>query len=188
MYIIPINRGTDVILIDPGETDENKLINYLEENLYNPIFVVLTHEHFDHCAAVNILEKYYNFDLIVSDICAKKITTGSGNLSKYADTVCSEFEITKNPIIVHDLQEIVIENIKLLFIETPGHSPGGLCVDINNALFSGDTILDTKVPTNLPGGNKKDLAQSLEKIYNLSSYNKKVYPGHGDAFYLNKTQ
>ena len=51
-------------------------------------------------------------------------------------------------------------------------------------MFTGDFIFKSAIGrTDLPGGNYKEMLNSLRKI---KKYNKniKVYPGHGDFTYL----
>ena len=52
--------GDDCIIVDPGSEDNSNLYDLLNsENLY-PQYIILTHEHFDHCWGVDLLvEKYH---------------------------------------------------------------------------------------------------------------------------------
>ena len=68
-------------------------------------------------------------------------------------------------------------------IETPGHTPGGVCYYIPSAavLISGDTLFRNSVGrTDLPGASSRSLAQSLRKLARLPPA-VRVYPGHGDS-------
>ena len=61
-----------------------------------------------------------------------------------------------------DEVEITINNFKLELIRAPGHTPGGICIKIENHLFVGDTIFKGSVGrTDLPGGNWVQLESSL---------------------------
>ena len=59
MYILWEDGAREVVVIDPGEQDGIKLLDFFLETKLNPAWVFLTHEHFDHCAGVNILNRYY---------------------------------------------------------------------------------------------------------------------------------
>ena len=73
---------------------------------------------------------------------------------------------------------------EIKFISTPGHSLGSICIDIDDQLFSGDTIMQYKPYINKRNGNKEMFLQSIEKIITEYSANTMVYPGHGTNFLL----
>lgn len=109
-----------------------------------------------------------------------------GNLSVYATDFCEPFKIENKVISITDFQQFRMGEHIFTCIETPGHSPGGLCIQTNNWLFSGDTILGTKIPVKLPGSDKQVLNNSLQKLYSFCNPSLIVYPGHGEAFELNQ--
>ena len=66
-------------------------------------------------------------------------------------------------------------------IETPGHTPGGVCFLFpeSNVLIVGDTLFAGSVGrTDLPGGNSRVLQESLRRLKQLDD-GIAVYPGHG---------
>ncbi|MGL4483755.1 MAG: MBL fold metallo-hydrolase, partial [Anaerovoracaceae bacterium] len=67
-------------------------------------------------------------------------------------------------------------------IHTPGHSPGGICILVGNALFSGDTLFaDSIGRTDFPGGSLELLTKSIhEKLFTLDG-GIQVFPGHMQA-------
>ena len=69
---------------------------------------------------------------------------------------------------------------ELKFIETPGHSKGGICILYDDVLFAGDTLFHrgTIGRTDLPGSSKKEMEQSLEKLEKINY--KILCPGHGE--------
>lgn len=182
MYAIRMENSRKGILIDPGVANEDRLLTYLREADFDPEYVILTHEHFDHCAGVNILERYYNFHLLATRECAEKIKSDKGNLSRYVTEVINPFEIKQSVWVIEDLQRLILNGIELKFITTPGHSSGSMCIQVGNYLFSGDTVLETKVPVNLPGSDKVCLQNSFKRLQECCDSSWRVYPGHGDSF------
>ncbi len=82
---------------------------------------------------------------------------------------------------------IEVGRLRLRVIETPGHTPGGICLHLEEApghLFTGDTLFVGGVGrTDLPGGDLATLARSItERILALHEETI-VWPGHdyGDA-------
>lgn len=176
-----------LVIIDPGDPDISELVRHLKNKNKKEIFVLLTHEHADHCAGVNPLYRFKAFELI----CTSKVSFNIGdprrNLSKYFEHTES-FEVSLPVRIITDQESISIGGINFTFIETPGHSPGSTCIFFNKGVFTGDTILnDSKIPLNLPGSDKGLYEKSLQKLKKYLTTGMTVYPGHGEAFIWNKS-
>ena len=83
-------------------------------------------------------------------------------------------------------------NCVITFIYTPGHSPGSVCVRINENLFTGDTLIpDMKTVRKLPESSLDALKQTMKGLQLLKGQNLVVHPGHGnsvlfDEYDLNK--
>lgn len=141
--------------------------------------VFLTHEHADHCAGVNELFQLMPVQLFCTRACAENIANSKQNLSLYIDTIPT-FEIHHPVILVGDFKSIKIGNIDFTFIETPGHSPGSMCILAENSIYTGDTLLyNTKTPLNFPHSNKIEYTQSIEKLKAAIKQDTTVHPGHG---------
>ena len=70
-------------------------------------------------------------------------------------------------------------SIKVLF--TPRHTNGGVCLLIEEILFTGDTLFNGLIGrVDLPGGDEKSLHNSLKIISKLKT-STVIYPGHGSS-------
>jgi len=68
----------------------------------------------------------------------------------------------------------------LSVIHTPGHTPGSVCFAIGGILFAGDTLFRGSIGrTDLPGGDSKQLAQSIKSRLYTRDLDTLVIPGHG---------
>lgn len=189
-YIISVD-AQNVILIDPGDPNTLVIEKWLKTNNKSINAVFLTHEHADHCAGVNNLYKIKPFSLFCSPDCDKNMRNSKQNFSFYIDII-DEFKVEVPAISLGDNQIITIESklnttskkaLKFSFHHTPGHSPGGSCIIIDNLIFTGDTILNKiKTPLNFTHSNKKAYYSSLKKIKGLIKPDMMIYPGHGDRF------
>jgi glyoxylase-like metal-dependent hydrolase (beta-lactamase superfamily II) len=63
---------------------------------------------------------------------------------------------------------------------TPGHCPGGVCLQVNRNLFVGDTLFAGSIGrTDLPGGNYNVLMRSITEVLFPLGDEAIVHPGHG---------
>ena len=71
---------------------------------------------------------------------------------------------------------------------TPGHCPGGVCLQVGPSgtpgidLFVGDTLFAGSIGrTDLPGGDHQTLLASIRTVLFGFGDEARVYPGHGPA-------
>ena len=64
-------------------------------------------------------------------------------------------------------------------LHTPGHSQGSVCLEVEDVLFTGDTLFaGTCGRTDLPGSDSRAILESLARLRDLP-YDRTIYPGHG---------
>ena len=78
-------KGNDCIIVDPGSKSEAYLIEFIDREGLHPLYIILTHEHFDHCWGVNELVKQYHIPIICSQLCAEAIKHEKRNCSVFYD-------------------------------------------------------------------------------------------------------
>ena len=181
-YLVSDDSTGLALVIDPGSeavTIRFKLSHYS----LTPVAILNTHAHFDHIGAVADLIQYYKipFYLNQADV----------NLMKQANLYKFLFD-SKESIVIpefsHELsnhdENLQLGGFVVSILSTPGHTKGSICLQIGANLFSGDTLLpDSLGRTDLPGGNKFELAKSVALLRNLPAETK-VWPGHGQSFPL----
>ena len=182
-FVVKCEGDDRVIIVDPGSPDSKELFAFLTQNNYTINSVILTHEHFDHCAGVNGLKKHFDFKLICSRETSQAISNNRLNLSAYLDEIDS-FAIEMPSQIVNDFEELSFGNLLVRFHKTPGHSPGSMCFSFGNNFFTGDTILNnTKTSLNLPRSSKELYKLSIEKLCEFFNDMTIIWPGHGVSFF-----
>lgn len=182
-----ITREKECIIIDPGTEYPNDLISFLSKVHVSPSYILLTHEHYDHCWGVNhLLEIFPNIRLVASESCSRNIQDSRMNLSRYDDETGEGFTIRPVDIVIDNDKKLDLLGLTFHFLLTPGHSQGSMCFEFDGNFFSGDVIIPgTKPVLKLKGGSVADYYQSIEilkKMYVDSKLN--LYPGHGE-FYSN---
>lgn len=177
-YIV-YNLSKSGLIIDPGD-NYNEIIKYINNYNINVLAIINTHAHYDHISAVSTLKDTLEVPFYLHS--KDKRLLKSANL--YRILFDGEQTITI-PSIDHFLDEcnesLIFNNIEVKVIETPGHTEGSVCFQIDNFLFTGDTIFEKDIGrVDLPGGNKSELIKSLKQFSKLPR-NLELYPGHGNS-------
>lgn len=171
-YIVHEENSTDCLIIDPGYEPEI-ISSYLEENGLTPEAILLTHCHFDHVGAVKDLAAQYDCKVFLDK---KELTMPP--------------MLTNGPLYYTDGygdgDTLTLAGIPIQVLETPGHTPGSVCLIMEDTLFSGDTLFAGSCGrTDLPCGDARAMRDSLRRLAALSE-NYRVCPGHGPSSTLNR--
>lgn len=79
---------------------------------------------------------------------------------------------------LNDGDTIIIGKISATVIHTPGHSPGSICIMVENNLFTGDTLfVGSCGRTDLPGGDETEFTKTMTRLMSLDD-SVTVHPGH----------
>lgn len=167
------------IIIDPGG-DPAEIMAALRERSLDPVGMVATHGHFDHIAAAAAITDAVGVPLWISAADARILA--AGNLHSLATGYGQP--ITR-PVVVENLDEcgdvLMIEPFAIRVLSTPGHTPGSRCLLVDDALFTGDTLLARgSIDSPLPGADADGLRASLAFLGDsLPGDSVTAYPGHG---------
>ena len=167
-YIVSQPGSRSCCIIDPGYEPET-VMEYLEDHRLEPAAILLTHGHFDHVGGVRTLAAEYK-DLPVF-LCREDLIMPP--------------QMTAGPLYYSDFykegSKLDLAGIHWEVIETPGHTPGSVCLIAENCIFSGDTLFHGSCGrTDLPCGSVKDIENSLHRLSQISD-DYQVFPGHGDS-------
>ncbi|WP_077326967.1 MBL fold metallo-hydrolase [Virgibacillus siamensis] len=173
-----IYNDTEALVIDPGG-DAEQVIHFLTETKVKPLAILLTHAHFDHIGGVEELRNHYNVNVYVHQMEADWLDNPHLNGS----TLFMGGEIVTSKAEKHfEHGPLQFNNFSFEVIHTPGHSPGSVSFVFQDQKFavSGDVLFYGGIGrTDLPGGDIKQLEQSIKhSLYSLPE-TFKIYPGHG---------
>jgi hydroxyacylglutathione hydrolase len=176
------NVQREALIVDPG-SDPEAIAELITELGVQPVAILNTHAHYDHIGAISGLIQKYQIPFFLHGQDEK--------LLKQANLYKILFE-TKNSISIPPFDEdfakgpedLRVSSFSVRVIHTPGHTEGGVCLLIGSNLFSGDTLMPGGPGrTDLPGGDKIKLNDSLQKLRELPE-DCMVYAGHGKPFML----
>jgi hydroxyacylglutathione hydrolase len=169
-YLIDAKRKT---LVDAGMSGARVLRN-IGEGLE---LIILTHCHYDHMGAVPELVKATGAQVAMHEKDVALMKSGRSSVAAFFNAPVPDFNID---IVLKDGDVIDLGDASLTVINTPGHTPGSICLydRETKVLFTGDTVFEggSFGRTDL-GGDPEDMIQSLEALTRLDVL--ALYPGHG---------
>jgi hydroxyacylglutathione hydrolase len=161
--MICLKTGDSVVVDAPG--DAPKVLDQLQQT--NPKYILMTHNHMDHTAALAELKSALNVPVAAHTADADRLPIAPDMLLADGDGV-------------------TFGNIRLAVMHTPGHTPGSLCFYTEGYLISGDTLFpDGPGKTGSPADFRQIVESLQSKIFILPE-DTRVFPGHGGHTVLKK--
>ena len=178
-YIVS-NKNKDCLIFDPGE-EGIKLIKEIKKFQLKPIAIILTHAHFDHIGAVDMVRDEFSIPVYIhraeKDWLTNPLKNGSSRFNELPNIAGRPADV-----LIEEEDKLEIGPFTFQVIHTPGHSPGSLTFWFDQDSFAivGDTLFQGSIGrTDLPNGNEKELMESIhQKLLTLPEHTI-CYPGHG---------
>jgi len=183
-FVVACADTREAVLIDPGD-EVAALLAFVERQTLDVRHILLTHAHVDHVTGVGAAKRVlgapvylHHDDLFLYDA---------------AEQQGAMFGLRVDPLPPIDVfytagQVISFGKYEARPHHTPGHCPGGVCLQVGEKraagkdLFVGDTLFAGSIGrTDLPGGDYDTLMRSIRTVLFSFGDDAKVYPGHGDA-------
>lgn len=183
-YLIYNNQA--LLIVDPG-ADGERLIERIEATGCQPVAILLTHTHYDHIGAVEMLRHHYQIPVYVSPFEQEWLSNPKMNLSGLARHDDMADIIVQPAEFEFENKEYEIGGMPFTVVATPGHSAGGVSFIFDEFVISGDALFSGSVGrTDLPTGNAEQLLTGIrENLFSLPD-EMRVYPGHGPMTTIGK--
>jgi len=176
-YILYNPDKKEGLIIDPG-AEGSRLIKFIKQEKICIKYIINTHGHPDHIGANRKVKEYTNAPILIHEYDAPMLTRSGSVLSLIFPLESSS---PAADTFVKDGDLIECAGMKLKVLHTPGHTPGGISLLLDDSIFTGDTLFSGSVGRfDLPGGSEEVLLNSIKKILSLDE-NLIIYPGHGPS-------
>ena len=177
-YLVGCPETRFAAVIDPGG-DPSPVIKEAEEQGLTIQTIINTHGHLDHVAGNEALREATEASLYIGREDGPMLADGNLNLSVLVGMTLSPLE---PDVLLDDGDTLRVGQLEFTVLNTPGHTPGGICLYGKGVLFTGDTLFAGSIGrTDLPRGNHQALLTSIkEKLFDLPP-DTRVYPGHGPS-------
>ena len=183
-FVLGCPDTREAILIDPGDEVE-ELLAYARRQMLSIHHILLTHAHVDHITGVAAAKRALNAPVYLhrEDLF----------LYEHAIKMGAMFGLRVEPpppidVVYAPGQHVAFGTLEARWHHTPGHCPGGVCLEVGKAgqqgtdLFVGDTLFAGSIGrTDLPGGDHARLLASIRHVLFPFGDAARVYPGHGPA-------
>lgn len=177
-YILASHKNAQAIIIDPGD-EERKIHRVLEKHKLKPYLIINTHGHYDH---IGCNDEFAVAVYIHRKDCAL-LKDPQLNLS---GMFASDYSVKAEIRVLEDNQNIEMQDLLLKVLHLPGHTPGGIALQMikptDKIVFTGDTLFCQGIGrSDLAGADASLLIKSIkEKLLTLAD-DTIIYPGHGPS-------
>lgn len=169
-YLVADEAGNAAV-IDPGYTPE-RVLEAARSHGLTIRAILLTHGHFDHVGGVKALAEAARCPVWLDENELALPQTLTAGPLYYTDAYT-------------DGGAVRVGDLCFTVIETPGHTPGSVCLRCGGTLFAGDTLFSGSCGrVDLPGGDPRQMMASLRTLARIPE-DLAVLPGHGPATSLN---
>lgn len=166
-YIVADEKAKSCAVVDPGG-EGAELSAWLRARGLTPKAVFLTHGHYDHVGGAEALSAAFDGLPVYLHAGDTKLTPELCR-GLYYNTFYGEGDT------------VTVDGLSFRVLHTPGHTPGSVCLQVEDVLLCGDTLFAGSCGrTDFPGGSWTQMLTSLGRLAALPG-DLQVLPGHGEA-------
>ncbi|MDE3156564.1 MAG: MBL fold metallo-hydrolase [Acidobacteriota bacterium] len=183
-FVLGCGQTREAVVVDPGD-EVDDLLEIVRAHDLKVQHILLTHAHLDHVTGVARAKEAFQVPVHLhrDDLPLYNGVVQQGMM--FGLHVLPQPPIDR---FYEPGQAIAFGNYEVRPHHTPGHCPGGVCLQVGakgtsgKQLFVGDTLFAGSIGrTDLPGGDYATLIHSIKHVLFAFGDDAIVYPGHGPA-------
>ena len=184
-FVVWCERTRDAVMIDPGD-EVAGLLAFADRQALAIRYILLTHAHVDHVTGVGAAKRTLGVPVYLhrDDLFLYERAVEMGVMFGLRVDPPPPVDVFYTPG-----QVIPFGDCEARPLHTPGHCPGGVCLEVRCAgapavehLFVGDTLFAGSIGrTDLPGGDHATLIASIRTVLFSFGDAAQVHPGHGPS-------
>jgi len=176
-WLIWDEQSDRAAVVDPS-ADAKQISDELHRRNLTLQWILLTHGHFDHIFAVDLLRDTFSVPAVIGEDDATMLTDSRLNASYYFFRQNQTYRPAEKTVRQGDQLPLGSQEIRV--ISAPGHSPGSVIYEIGEIWLTGDVLFDGSIGrTDLPGGDSLEMNHSLRRLMEYPE--RFLYPGHGPS-------
>jgi glyoxylase-like metal-dependent hydrolase (beta-lactamase superfamily II) len=174
VYLIGDRETGEAVVIDPAY-DPAGILEVLAADDMRLVGALATHYHSDHVGG-----SMMGWEIAGVKELLELTSVPVHVQADEAPLVQKVTELTESDLVSHQGGDVVmVGDIPIELVHTPGHTPGSKCFMLDGALVSGDTLfLEGCGRTDLPGGDPVALYHSLTHTLSKVPDDSILFPGH----------
>jgi glyoxylase-like metal-dependent hydrolase (beta-lactamase superfamily II) len=187
-FVVACGRTREAVIVDPGD-EIDQLLGAVRDLDVQVQSILLTHAHVDHITGVAAAKDAFDVPVYLhpDDQFLYDMAVQQGAMFG--------FKVRQPPPVdaYYDSTSVPFGQYEACVHHTPGHCPGGVCLEVVEAdqgglsvvgeprhLFVGDTLFAGSIGrTDLPGGDYGVLMRSITGVLFPLGDDAIVHPGHG---------
>jgi glyoxylase-like metal-dependent hydrolase (beta-lactamase superfamily II) len=164
VYLVACSRTREAAIIDPA-WEVTEILKQAAEQQWRVTHALVTHHHHDHTNGIPALVAATDATVVMQ---------------------AAEVPMMRCPVpnlrAVGPGEDVLIGDIAVRCVHTPGHTPGSQCFHVRDTLLSGDTLfVNACGRCDFPGGDAVAMYDSLHRVLGALPGDTRLYPGHNYA-------